>query len=199
MTLDFALIEKSIQYALDSLKSSAIVCPGLLHVSELLDPVLLVKLQDYIFDDRLVWERQEDPLALSRYFGRKKINWIPDSVIEETHMVLDGLTDYLNQRFNKQNKFEGLSIWKDEHTYQVSLHTDNPKIDMSVQIYLDGNDTMDLGTSFQLDDTVIKLPYKTNCGYLMDNRQKISHFYNGKSPENYHRYSLYAVWANANK
>lgn len=198
MSLDFKLIEKSIQYALDSLKSSAIVCPGLLYVSELLDPVLLVKLQDYISDDKLVWERQEDPLAMSKYFGRKKINWIPDSVIEETHMVLDGLTDYLNQRFNKQNKFEGLSVWKDEHTYQVPLHTDDLRIDISMQIYLNGDDSMDLGTRFQVN-TVVKIPYKTNHGYLMDNRQNIKHFYNGKSPKDYHRYSLYAIWANANK
>ena len=198
MSLDFKLIEKSIQYALDSLKSSAIVCPGLLYVSELLDPVLLVKLQDYISDDKLVWERQEDPLAMSTYFGRKKINWIPDSVIEETHMVLDGLTDYLNQRFNKQNKFEGLSVWKDEHTYQVPLHTDDLRIDISMQIYLNGDDSMDLGTRFQVN-TVVKIPYKTNHGYLMDNRQNIKHFYNGKSPKDYHRYSLYAIWANANK
>ena len=198
MSLDFKLIEKSIQYALDSLKSSSIVCPGLLYVSELLDPVLLVKLQDYISDDKLVWERQEDPLAMSTYFGRKKINWIPDSVIEETHMVLDGLTDYLNQRFNKQNKFEGLSVWKDEHTYQVPLHTDDLRIDISMQIYLNGDDSMDLGTRFQVN-TVVKIPYKTNHGYLMDNRQNIKHFYNGKSPKDYHRYSLYAIWANANK
>jgi hypothetical protein len=198
MTLDFKLIENSIRYAIDSLNSSEIVCPGLLCVSELLDPVLLVKLQDYIFDDDLVWERQEDPLAMSIYFGRKKINWIPDSVIEETHMVFDGLTDYINQRFNKQNKFEGLSIWKDEHTYQVPLHTDNPKIDVAVQIYLNGDDNMDLGTRFHVD-AVVKIPYKTNYGYLMDNKQNIRHFYNGKSPEDYYRYSLYAIWANTNK
>jgi hypothetical protein len=167
-------------------------------VSEILDPALLVKLQDYIFDDKSVWERQEDPTALSRYFGRKKINWVPNSVIEETHMVLDGLTDYINQRFNKQNKFEGLSVWKDEYTYQAPTHIDNPKIDISMQIYLNGDDSMDLGTGFRLD-TVVKIPYKTNYGYLMDNKQNIRHFYNGKSPEDYYRYSLYAIWANANK
>ena len=198
MPLDFQLIEKSTRHAINILNSSEIVCPGLLHVLELLDPALLVKLQDYIFDDKLVWERQEDPLSELKYFGRKKINWVPDSVIEETYMVLNGLTDYINQRFDKQNKFEGLSIWKDDYTYQVPLHIDNPKIDMSIQIYLNGDDNMDLGTRFYLD-TVVKIPYKTNCGYLMDNRQKISHFYNGKSPKDYHRYSLYAIWANANK
>jgi hypothetical protein len=198
MSLDFKLIEKSTRHAINILDLSEIVCPGLLHVSELLDPVLLVKLQDYIFNNKLVWERQEDPIALSRYFGRKKINWVPDSVIEETHMVLDGLTDYVNQRFNKQNKFGGLSIWKDEHTYQVPLHTDDLRIDISMQIYLNGDNNMDLGTGFRLD-TVVKIPYKTNHGYLMDNRQKIPHFYNGKSPKDYYRYSLYAIWTNANK
>ena len=198
MSLDFKLIEKSIQCAIDSLESSETICPGLLPLVDLLNPELLIKLQTYIFDENLAWERQEDPLAMSIYFGRKKINWIPDSVIEETHMVLDGLTDYINQRFNKQNKFDGLSIWKDEHTYQVPLHTDNSKIDMAVQIYLNGNDTMNLGTSFQLD-TVVKIPYKTNHGYLMDNRQNIKHFYDGKSPKDYYRYSLYAIWNNTNK
>lgn len=198
MSLDFKLIEKSIQHAIDSLESSEIVCPGLLSLVDLLYLDLLTKLQTYIFNEDLPWKRQEDPIALSRYFGRKKINWVPDSVIEETHMVLDGLTDYINQRFNKQNKFGGLSIWKDEHTYQVPLHTDDLRIDISMQIYLNGDDNMDLGTGFRLD-TVVKIPYKTNYGYLMDNSQKISHFYNGKSPKDYHRYSLYAIWANANK
>ena len=67
-----------------------------------------------------------------------------------------------------------------------------------MQIYLNGDDSMDLGTRFQVN-TVVKIPYKTNHGYLMDNRQNIKHFYNGKSPKDYHRYSLYAIWANANK
>jgi hypothetical protein len=197
MALDFALIDRSTQYAIDSLESSKTICPGLLYVLDLLDSELLAKLQTYIFDENIVWGIQEHHDGDGYHYDRKKINWISDSVIEETHMVLEGLTDYINQCFSRQNKFLGLSIWKDEHSYQVPLHIDNPVIDVSVQIYLNDNN-MDLGTRFQLD-TVFKIPYKTNHGYLMDNRQHIQHFYDGKSPEDYHRYSLYAIWADANK
>lgn len=197
MSLDFNLVDRSTQHALDSLKSSETVCPGLLCISNLLDSDLLVKLQNYIFDESLIWGSQEHHVGAGYHYDRKKINWVPDSVIEETHMVLEGLTDYINQCFTRQNKFLGLSIWKDEYSYQVPLHTDNPVIDISMQIYLNDNN-MDLGTRFQLD-TVFTIPYKTNHGYLMDNRQNIQHFYDGQSPKDYHRYSLYAIWANANK
>lgn len=198
MPLDFKLIEKSIQHTIDSLESNKPIYPGLLSLVDLLHPELLIKLQTYIFNKDTIWEKQEDPLSMSLYFGRKKINWVPDSVIEETHIVLNGLTDYLNQRFNKQNKFEGISIWNDDYTFRVVPHIDNPKIDISMQIYLNGDDNIDLGTQFLLD-TIVKIPYKTNHGYLMDNRQHIRHFYNGKSPEDYCRYSLYAIWTNTNK
>ena len=198
MTIDFKLIEKSIGHSLSSLESSELVVPGLLYINNFLDPELLIKLQNYIVNDELTWDIQEHQNNIGRSYKRKKINWVSDSVIEETHSMLDKLTDYINQRFNRQNKFLGLSIWKDEFGYQLKPHTDNPVIDIAVQIYLNGDDSMDLGTRFQVN-TLVKIPYKTNHGYLMDNRQNIKHFYNGKFPKDYHRYSLYAIWTNANK
>lgn len=195
MPLDFIQIEQSKQHALDNLKLSTTISPGLLFLTELLSPKLLLKLQNYIIDDKILWDIQEHHDGSGFHYDRKKLNWVPDSVIEETHIVLDGLTEYLNQLFARQNTFGGLSIWKDEYSYQVPLHTDNPKIDISMQIYLNGNNDMDLGTRFQLD-RIVTVPYKTNYGYLMDNRQNIGHFYDGKSPEDYYRYSLYAIWTN---
>ena len=198
MSLDFNLIEKNIQHGIQRLEASEVICPGLLSITDLLLPELLLKLQNYIFNEKLDWGIQEHHTGVGYHYDRKKINWIPESVIEETHTVLNGLTDCIDQRFNRKNKFLGLSIWKDEQSYQVPPHTDNPVIDISMQIYLNGNKDMDLGTKFQIDK-IVGIPYETNCGYLMDNRQNIVHFYNGKPPKDYYRYSLYAIWINENK
>lgn len=196
MPLDFKLIEKSTQHAINSLESSEVVCTGLLCVSDFLDSDLLLKLQNYIFNESLPWEIQEHYAVRPGYHNdRKKITWVPDSVIEETHLVLDSLTDYLNRRYSKQNKFSGLSIWKDEYSYKVPVHTDNPTINISIQIYLNSNNT-NLGTKFYIGPDIYETPYKVNCGYTMDNTHKILHFYDGKAPMDYYRYSLYAIWTN---
>jgi hypothetical protein len=193
MSLDFKLIEKSIQHAIISLEASETVCPGLSCISDFLDPELLLKLQNFIFNDNLSWDIQEYHTGVRYNNNRKKINWISDSVVEEIHIVLEGLTDYLNYTFNKKNKFLGLTIWKDAYSYQLSLHTDNPTIDMAIQIYLNSNNT-NLGTKFCIGTDIFETPYKVNCGYSMDNQCNIPHYYDGKSPEDYYRYSLYAVW-----
>lgn len=198
MSLDFKLIEKSISYSINNLETSKIICPGLLHVTNFLNSDLLLKLQTFIYDDNLTWGFQEHHDRPGYNYNRKKINWIPDSVIEETHIVLDSLTDYLNKRFDKKNKFLGLSIWKDVYSFSVPMHTDNPVIDLSIQVYLNSNNK-NLGTKFHLPQTILQIPYKVNCGYLMDNNYKIMHSYDGFLDTNYYRYSLYALWTNTNK
>lgn len=203
MSLDFKLIEKSISYSIDILETSKIICPGLLHVTNFLHSDLLLKLQTFIFDDNLTWGFHDYHNDYHRSINtpalyRKKIDWIPDSVVEETHIVLDSLTDYLNRRFNKKNKFLGLSIYKDLSSLKLLMHTDNPVIDLSIQVYLNSNN-QNLGTKFHLPQTIFQIPYKVNCGYLMDNNFKIIHSYDGFLDKNYYRYSLYAVWTNTNK
>lgn len=197
MTLDFTLIHESTIHARDSISNGKTVHPGLLFVDHLLPANLLEKLQVYICDDNMLWHNQET-LTGEIYPGRKKITWTADSVIEEIHVVLDNLTEHLNQRFSRQNKFLGLSVWRDECTFQMIPHYDNPNNDISIQIYLN-NDNMDLGTTFIINNSAVKAPYSANHGYLMDNTQNILHLYNGKPPVGYHRYSLHAVWADANK
>lgn len=198
MSLDFKLIEKSISYSIDILETSKIICPGLLHVTNFLNSDLLLKLQAYIFDGNLPWNLQEVHDNSGYLGGRKKINWVPDSVVEETHMVLDSLTDYLNQRFNRKNRFSGLSLWKDNYSFKITPHTDNPVIDLAIQVYLNSNNEK-LGTKFYLDQNLFEIPYEVNGGYLMDNSCRIMHSYEGSLDTNYYRYSLYAVWTNTNK
>jgi hypothetical protein len=148
-----------------------------------------------MYNDKLPWKFQDHHDGAGYRCDRKKINWVADSVIEETHMVLSEMTEYLNERFNRQNKFLGLSVWKDEHSFQVPVHADNPTINIAIQIYLNGNDE-NLGTKFYINDGVFQVPYKTNCGYLMDNGYGIKHCYDGNPSRDYHRYSLYAIWSN---
>ena len=133
MTLDFTLIHESTIHARDSISNGKTVHPGLLFVDHLLPANLLEKLQVYICDDNMLWHNQET-LTGEIYPGRKKITWTADSVIEEIHVVLDNLTEHLNQRFSRQNKFLGLSVWRDECTFQLIPHYDNPNNDISIQI-----------------------------------------------------------------
>ena len=142
MTLDFTLIHESTIHAHESISNSKTVHPGLLFVENFLSIDLLKKLQVYVRDENLTWNSQETSVGLI-YPGRRKINWAADSVIEEVHTVLDNLTEYINQLFARQNKFLGLSVWKDEYTYQIDPHYDNPVINISMQIYLN-NEDMDL-------------------------------------------------------
>ena len=195
MALDFALIEASTQHALDKLESGEIIHPGLLCIHNFLEPELLLKLQNYISNDKLPWEFQEHHDGAGYRHDRKKINWVAESVIEETHMVLSEMTQYLNERFNRKNRFLGLSVWKDEKSFQVPVHVDNPIINISIQIYLNSNN-QNLGTKFHVNDGVFQVPYRINCGYLMDNSYGIRHFYDGNPSMGYHRYSLYAIWSN---
>jgi hypothetical protein len=195
--LDAALIEKSTTHAINKISNGKIIHPGLLFIDDFLSAELLTKLQTYVCNEHLLWQGQET-LTGELYPGREKINWVFDTVIEETHIVLSNLTDYLNQYFCRSNKFLGLSIWKDKHTYQIAPHTDNPAINISMQIYLNDNG-MSLGTKFDINNSIVEAPYITNYGYLMDNMQDISHYYDSKAPKDYYRLSLHAVWTDANK
>ena len=64
-----------------------------------------------------------------------------------------------------------------------------------MQIYLFGNSDLP-GTEFAGDLGVIRVPFQSNNGYLLDNRHHhISHRTPGEVPSNHERYSLYSVWS----
>lgn len=196
MGLDFSLIKTSTQNALDNLnKLQKTECPAVFLISNIISDSLLKKLIDYIHDTTL-WEI--DIKNGVHYKNRLKLNWEAETVIEELHIVFESLTDVLNKRFNRNNQFLGITVWKDLENYTIAPHCDNRIIDISMQIYLTEG-VPGLGTVFKYNDTLITANYQKNHGYIMDNRQYITHYLANSVPPGHVRYSVYAIWTDSNK
>lgn len=146
---------------------------------------LIEKLVLYI-NATTLWQ----PVELQEYLNRSAIVWDPDTVFEETYMIFDRLTDYLNDLFGQDLKLTGIQLWRDSPGYIIPMHVDNNRIGYSMQIYLtDGVEQ--LGTYFN----TLEIPYKINTGYVTSAAQKIQHGMIKPVPNDHTRYSVYAIWA----
>jgi len=112
---------------------------------------------------------------------------------EKKKRILDNLYGYLDSLdFSKFNiKFANVRIWKDLPGYYIDAHVDNPGVESSLQLYLNLG-PVELGTWFG----DVEIPYVQNSGYIMNNRLKLSHGMKHPVPENFNRYSLYALFKN---
>ena len=136
------------------------------------------------------WQKVE----LQENKNRTAILWDPDTVFEECHMILDRLSDCLNNEFKKDCKLTGLQIWKDLPGYYLKSHVDNSRIVYSLQVYLStGIDQ--LGTHFYHNGITVEIPYKINTGYVTDAGQTLKHGLAKSVPDGHTRYSIYAIWA----
>lgn len=192
MTLSFDLIENSTAYSLNKLIDiKKTKCPDLFLLDDFLYPQLIDKLIDFLTTQDLNWQKEK----YQEYKNRSKINYIPDTVIEEVHTVLENLTDNINKKFDKNNKFIGITVWKDNEGFTSDIHDrDNEIIDMSIQVYLT-EDLVNLGTSFIYNNKIIQAKYTKNCGYLYDNNRGVTHYMDIPVPKGHVRYSLYAMWS----
>lgn len=192
MSLDFELIKKSTEYSLDKLRNiTKSNCPDLFFLNDFLYPPMMNKLVNFLTTTDIDWQVE----MYQEQLNRLKVNWIPDSVIEEVHIVLENLTPELNQKFNRNNKFFGVTIWKDQEGYTIQKHNkDNSIIDIALQLYLSEN-LVDLGTKFEYKDEIIQINYRKNHGYLYDNSQGVPHYMSIPVPKEHIRYSLYAMWS----
>jgi len=196
--LDFGLINFASKHtALQFSKKVATDIPGLYTLEHFLPTPLLDKLINFA-QSHDKWDYETTVRTKRPYPNRMKLNWVPDTVIEEIHMVLDSLTNILNEEFERHNQFIGLSIWKDLPGYSIEKHTDNPIIDFALQIYLSGDPSLNLGTIFENDNQKFCVDYTANTGYIMDNTKKIPHSMPNTVPASYNRYSLYAIWSKTN-
>jgi|LakMenE18May11ns_1017448.scaffolds.fasta_scaffold9772491_2 hypothetical protein len=193
MSLEFELIKKSTEYSSGKLKNiTKSNCPDLFFLNDFLYPPLMNKLVNFLITTDIDWQVE----IYQEQLNRLKLNWIPDSVIEEVHIVLENLTSELNQKFNRNNKFLGVTIWKDQEGYTIEKHNkDNSVIDIALQLYLSEN-LVDLGTKFEYKDEIIQVNYRKNHGYLYDNSQGVPHYMSIPVPKEHIRYSLYAMWSN---
>jgi hypothetical protein len=94
--------------------------------------------------------------------------------------------------------FFGLQIWEDQAGYKLGYHSDRPIIDVSMQIYL-YDCPAQYGTSFNVHNDLIDVPFRHNTGYLMKNGPEMLHKTSNVLPEGMNRYSLYAIWSQIRK
>lgn len=189
-----SLIENSIQHSQLSIQNSELINDNFRLVTNFLHSSLLDKLKDFINSvDDSAWHT----VLLQEKRPRRSINWIPDSVIEELHIISEQLTADLNHTFNTANtSFQGLQLWHDQGGYKLDPHVDNPIINTSIQIYL-FDTSNEYGTSFLLGKDVLDVPFNHNCGYILNkthNDNRITHWTTTPLPAGINRYSLYLTW-----
>jgi hypothetical protein len=196
MPLNFDLIKQATAYSLERLNYRIPTPSSKLHFLEsFIDPELSNKLLSFIQTDDILWSPEKD----QNYQTRGKLNWVFDSVIEEAHIVLENLTDKINELYQREVYFQGISVWRDIYPYTIETHRDNPEINIAVQIYLSGNGS-ELGTKFNYDNQVIQTPYTKDSGYIQDNTDdRTNHYFDSTIPPDHTRYSLYAIWGKHKK
>jgi hypothetical protein len=131
-------------------------------------------------------ETQWDLQEMQEHMPRRVLPWKTNGILDDIYGYLDSL-DY--SKFGI--KFANVRIWKDLPGYCISPHIDNPGVQASLQLYLNPG-PKEIGTWF--DD--VEIPYVQNSGYIMNNRLKLSHGMQHPVPENFTRYSLYALFTN---
>ena len=151
----------------------------LYHVHNLLNPNTLKTIlqQAELQTDWQSVVMQEDK-------ARKSLIWATDGLMDQIWCLLNKL-DY--SKFGL--KFRHVSLWKDQHPYFIGEHTDHDGVQAAMQIYLSNGPT-GLGTWFE----DIEIPHIQNTGYIMNNRSKLKHGMKLIVPENFVRYSLYALF-----
>jgi hypothetical protein len=104
------------------------------------------------------------------------------------------ITPQLKNIFKKPELyFGGITLWQDRHKYYIAKHTDNPEIEVAIQIYLSDN-SIPLPTVFVVGDQDIAANYKINAGYLIDNSKEIVHYLWPPIPQGEIRTSLHLTW-----
>lgn len=193
MPLDFDLINSATSYSIKQLElMETTECPDLFLLEQFIDPILLDKFTEFIMTEDLEWV----PEDYQESAPRLKVNWVFDTVVEELHTVIDNLTPMLNHKFKRNNRFNGLAIWKDLPGYTITPHKDRDLINLALQIYFTTAEDLDLGTKFKYNDTTLQAKYQNNYGYLMDNQNGVIHYLDNPVPHNHVRHSVYAVWTN---
>jgi hypothetical protein len=192
--IDQELVSIAASYAAQSISNLKTVNDDFKLVSNFLHPRLALKLRNFVSTtDESLWQS----VPKQEKLPRKSINWLSDSVIEEIHIIAEGLTDAINQTFNTQDKtFQGLQLWRDSGGYSLAPHKDNPIIDISMQIYL-FDCAKKYGTTFKVGDTEIAVPFIHNSGYLLHKKsdeERILHWTSSDLPADIQRYSLYLIW-----
>lgn len=191
--IDQSLIEQSMLHIRASFFRMESKSSNLWRMQDVFPPELIEKLKTYISQ---VPESKWSKVEYQESMPRLRITWDQDTVIEELHEICSGLTPEINQKFGRQHKhFWGVSVWQDNPGYSIDWHTDNPDIDVAIQIYL--YDPSGMGTVFIVDDQECLISGEHNTGYLAHHSDlpRLLHRSQGAVPMDKLRYSIYAVWS----
>ena len=111
------------------------------------------------------------------------------------------LLSYINKIMDENYTSCGFRVWWDTEDYFIGWHSDNDKIEASMQIYVTDTSHNHLGTAFAYIDDMdnineantpfLTLPYIQNSGYLFKNTKTIRHGTTIPVPKDFDRISLY--------
>jgi hypothetical protein len=166
-----------------------------------------------IFDDNSFKELQSEIINLMKdsnnwqsqpgqelKFQRKVLKFNVSKIIDDiSNSFKDSeLLSYINKIMNENYTSYSFRVWWDTADYFIGFHTDNDRIDTSMQIYVTDVIHNHLGTSFAyIDDgskgniPILTLPYTKNSGYLFKNTNEIRHGMTMSVPPGFDRISLY--------
>ena len=192
--IDQSSIRLNSQKLQDSLEKRKVTSLSNLYVvQDILGEDMIEKLRHYLSSDLdLKWELVPGQENKPRY----RISWDFDTVIEELHEVFENATPKINELFLGPDKnFWGISLWKDLPEYRIRWHTDNPDIDVAIQIYLYTD--VGYGTEFKLGDNTVLVDSHHNSGYMVcySGNRHVPHKTQNDVPPGMTRYSLYAIWS----
>jgi hypothetical protein len=197
--IDQQLIDENIDTLVAGLTTANSVDRRLHLVQSVFTQSMLTKLQEYFItnehSDLWVPETTQYNIPMKDR-PRHKITWDAETVIEELHEVCNGATNTVQKMYPGSIKpFNGVIIWRDCPGYYFGWHTDNPVINVSMQIYLQGSEN-NPGTEFEVENNSVIAPFIPNSGYIVDHsgdnkpRHRVTH----AVPEGSVRYSLFALW-----
>lgn len=129
-------------------------------------------------DDTYVLEKLETQTHMNRY----RLSY-EEPIIKKLNLIFHSqkITNALETKFKIRLKPESTDIWLDSVDYFLPPHLDDPRIKLSMQIYLGNNN---IGTAL-FDTSTSKEPYevfeyKFNSGYILLNNSKSFHGTSGK-------------------
>jgi hypothetical protein len=162
-----------------SLNNSTVIKPDLWAVKDIFTNEELDSLIN-----KIKLETNWQTVELQEDLSRLAVQWVDKG-------LLNHVWDMINQLdFSKFGlKFRNVTIWKDVAPYCITNHADNDRVVAAMQIYLNSGPE-NLGTWFEES----YIPFIANTGYIMNNKNKLVHGMKNAVPDNFVRYSLYALF-----
>ena len=167
-------------------------------IKNLFDDDSFKELQSEIM--RLILDLENWEISIKEQGNRKVLKSDVSEIINSTSNNLkeSKLLSYINKIMDENYTSCSFKVWWDTADYFIGMHTDNDRIDTSMQIYVTDVIHNHLGTSFAyIDDgnkgniPILTLPYTKNSGYLFKNTNEIRHGMTMSVPPGFDRISLY--------